>query len=93
MFSKKYSLLTIFFKYRGGVALAWGCSVVSIISVNSIQLSYKKKLFVNNEWKISPSYITPKIRSKPMLKETKGGYNPADELGTSLQSYYDKFSS
>lgn len=23
---------------------------------------------------------------------TKGEYNPADELGTSLQSYYDKFS-
>ena len=24
--------------------------------------------------------------------QSKGGYNPADELGTSLQSYYDKFS-
>ena len=23
--------------------------------------------------------------------QSKGGYNPADELGTSLQSYYDKF--
>ncbi|NBT89052.1 MAG: hypothetical protein EBT51_12260 [Flavobacteriaceae bacterium] len=23
---------------------------------------------------------------------TKGEYNPSDELGTSLQSYYDKFS-
>jgi len=23
---------------------------------------------------------------------TKGEYNPADELGTSLKSYYDKFS-
>ena len=24
--------------------------------------------------------------------QSKGGYNPADELGTTLQSYYDKFS-
>ena len=24
--------------------------------------------------------------------QTKGEYNPADELGTSLKSYYDKFS-
>ena len=24
--------------------------------------------------------------------QSKGDYNPADELGTSLQSYYDKFS-
>ena len=24
--------------------------------------------------------------------QSKGGYNPADEVGTSLQSYYDKFS-
>ena len=24
--------------------------------------------------------------------QSKGSYNPADELGTSLQDYYDKFS-
>ena len=27
-----------------------------------------------------------------MFVQSKGGYNPADELGTLLQSYYDKFS-
>ena len=27
-----------------------------------------------------------------MFVQSKGDYNPADELGTSLQSYYDKFS-
>jgi hypothetical protein len=27
-----------------------------------------------------------------MFVQTKGKYNPSDELGTSLQDYYSKFS-
>jgi hypothetical protein len=37
------------------------------------------------------AHIGGKVGMKKFVQR-KGEYNPADELGTSLQSYYDKFS-